>query len=151
MDWAVNLAHRSPQTHSLCHRYPEAAAASFPPLPREHWQVKGLDKSYISISFQISHHEGMLLYLSLSRSLLALFSMNIDTVVPWTKSQASSRPSPDSVNKYWIFGDVKNVEIFNSVKLQSECKKILQVRKPLCQIIGNSWVKITDVLFIVDL
>lgn len=50
MDWAVNLPHRSPQTHSLCHWYPAAEIASFPPFPHEHWQVKGLDKSYISLS-----------------------------------------------------------------------------------------------------
>lgn len=88
MDWAVNLPHRSPQTHSLCHRYPEAATASFPPFPpfpREHWQVKGLDKSYISLCPQISHHESVLLYLSLSRSLLALFSMKTNSVVPFNK------------------------------------------------------------------
>lgn len=68
LDWAVNLPYRSAQTHSLCQRYPQAAAISFPPFPREHWQVKGLDKSYISLSLQI--HEGVLLDLSLSRSRL---------------------------------------------------------------------------------
>lgn len=35
MDSAINLPHQSPQTHSLCHRYP-AADASFPPFPGEH-------------------------------------------------------------------------------------------------------------------
>ncbi len=39
MDWAVNLPHRSPQTHSLCHRYPEAAAASFSSFPS--WTLTG--------------------------------------------------------------------------------------------------------------
>lgn len=81
MDWAVNLPHRSPQTHSLCHWYPAAEIASFPPFPHEHWQVKGLDKSYISLSFQISHREGVLPCLSLSRSLLALFSMSTKSIV----------------------------------------------------------------------
>lgn len=94
MDWAVNLPHRSPQTHSLCHQYPEAQVTSFPPFPHEHWQVKGLDKSYISLSLQISHHEGVLLYLSLSRSLLALFSRSANSIVTLTKSRALSRSSP---------------------------------------------------------
>lgn len=92
MDWAVNLPHRSPQTYSLCHRYPEAAATSFPPFPREHWQVRGLDKSYISLSLQISHHEGVLLYLSLSRSLLALFSMETNGIVPLNKEPGVIKP-----------------------------------------------------------
>lgn len=48
-DSAVNLPHRSPQTHTLCHRSP-AAAASPPSSPRQHWQVNGLDKSYIAPS-----------------------------------------------------------------------------------------------------
>lgn len=119
MDWAVNLPHRSPQTHSLCHRYPEAAAASFPPFPREHWQVKGLDKSYISLSFQISHHEG---FATVWESVKVTFRVNTNGVVPLTKSQSSSKPAWESVNKYCIFGDVKPVETFKSMKLQSESK-----------------------------
>lgn len=81
MDWAVNLPHRSPQTHSLCHWYPAAEIASFPPFPHEHWQVKGLDKSYISLSLQISHREGVLPCLSLPRSFLALFSTSAKSIV----------------------------------------------------------------------
>lgn len=81
MDWAVNLPHRSPQTHSLCHWYPAAEIASFPPFPHEHWQVKGLDKSYISLSLQISHCEGVLSCLSLPRSFLALFSTSAKSIV----------------------------------------------------------------------
>lgn len=147
MDWAVNLPHRSPQTHSLCHWYPEAEAASFPPFPREHWQVKGLDKSYIWLSFQISHHEGVLLYLSLSRSLLALFSMNTNGTVPLTKSQASSRPSPDSVNILYIW---RCEECWNNKFCETSewIKKILQ--EHFC-VKYYFQVKIIEILLIVHL
>lgn len=35
-DSAVNLPHRSPQTHTLCHRSPAAAASPPPSSPRQH-------------------------------------------------------------------------------------------------------------------
>ena len=130
MDWAVNLPHRSPQTHSLCHRYPEAAAASFPPFRREHWQVKGLDKSYISLSFQISHHEG---FATVCESVKVTFRVNTNGVVPLTKSRSSSRPAWESVNKFCIFGDLKPLETFRSMKLQSESKIFYKSENFLCR------------------
>lgn len=80
--------------------------------------------------------------------------MNTNGVVLLTKSRASSRASAESVNKYCIFGHVTGVEMLNSVKLQCESKKIIQVRK-LCvkgfPIMGYFQVKIIEILLAVDL
>lgn len=80
MDSAVNLPHQSPQTHSLCHWYP-AATSSFSLLSlvnTDRWM------DWISLIschlFQISHKKGFLLYLCLSRSLLAVFNMNTNDI-----------------------------------------------------------------------